>query len=324
MIKQLNKSQEDQIPLYVDKWVNKGTNTDRLDHEKTLKIVNDYQREILETAETEVIIVDNPIEGWVANVMLSKGCPIEKDQVHDELKAIFADEDRLRLILRANPPVWPTANDGSLYSSAVSFYDFMINEVGVELEKPLVNKYKAWEATTELGLMFPLDDVMIVTQKPTEIHFNENGELHAEGKPAIKYAGLGNFEVYSLNGTRVPKWLALANDGDLNIDQFTSIENAEVRTEFVRKFGVERMLETHGTQLDTFKNYNEKWWTKSEYELWDMATVFEGVEFAPHLKMRNATTGVWHVEAVAPTCENLEDAIRDRFNGRDLRIDAIA
>lgn len=323
MIEQLNKSQEDKIPLYVDKWVNKGTNTDRLDHEKTLKIVNDYQREILETAETEVLIVDNPIEGWVANVMLSKGCPIEKDQVHDELEAIFSDEDRLRLILRANPPSYPQ-QDGSLYSSVLSFYDFMINEVGIELEEHLVNKYKAWEATTELGLMFPLDDVMIVTQKPTEIHFNEDGELHAEGKPAIKYAGLGNFDVYSLNGTRVPKWLALAGYADLNVNQFTRIRNAEVRTEFVRKFGVERMLETHGSQLDTFKNYNEKWWTKSEYELWDMNTVFEGVDYAPHLKMRNATTGIWHVEAVAPNCKTLNDAIKDRFNGRDFCIEAIA
>jgi hypothetical protein len=84
------------------------------------------------------------------------------------------------------------------------------------------------------------------------------------------------------------------------------------------------MLETHGSQLDTFKNYNEEWWTKSEYELWDMNTVFEGVDYAPHLKMRNATTGIWHVEAVAPNCKTLNDAIQDRFNGRDFCIEAIA
>lgn len=321
MIEKLTKEQESRMPEYADKWIQTGTNTDRLDPARTKEIINAYQREILQTKETEVVITQNPIEGWVATVLLNEGTPIDK--VQKELEDIFSDQPRLDLVLKDNPPVYPY-QDGSFYSSVISFYDFMINEVGVELEEELLTKYNAWADTTELGLMFPLDEAVVVTEKPLEINFNEEGQLHADGKPAIKYAGLGNFEVYSLNGVRVPKWLAMASYSDLDLSQYTKIENADVRTEFVRKFGVERMLDAYGKKLDTFENYNEKWWTKSEYELWDMAAIFEGVSYAPHLKMKNATTGVWHVEAVAPSCQTLEDAIRDRFNGRDFRIEAIA
>ena len=321
MIEKLTKEQESRMPEYADKWIQTGTNTDRLDPARTKEIINAYQREILQTKETEVVITQNPIEGWVATVLLNEGTPIDK--VQKELEDIFSDQPRLDLVLKDNPPVYPY-QDGSFYSSVISFYDFMINEVGVEIEEELLTKYKAWADTTELGLIFPLDDATVVTEKPLEINFNEEGQLHADGKPAIKYGGLGNFEVYSLNGVRVPKWLAMAGYSDLDLSQYTKIENADVRTEFVRKFGVERMLDAYGKKLDTFENYNENWWTKSEYELWDMAAIFEGVSYAPHLKMKNATTGVWHVEAVAPSCQTLEDAIRDRFNGRDFRIEAIA
>ena len=111
---------------------------------------------------------------------------------------------------------------------------------------------------------------------------------------------------------------------DLTLEDYHKIKNADVRTEFVRKFGVERMLEGFGQKIDSFKNYDEEWWTKSQYELWDMQKVFDGVNYAPHLKMMNQTTKVWHVEAVSPSCRNLQDAIKERFGGKDFKIKSIA
>ena len=321
MIEKLTTEQEQRLSEYAEKWIQTGTNTDRLDPDRTKEIVNAYQREILQMKETEVIITQNPIEGWVATVLLTEGTAIDK--VQEELEDIFSDPPRLNKLLKDNPPVYPY-QDGAFYSSVISFYDFMINEVGIDMEDDLRTRYNAWSDTTSLGLMFPLDEAMVVTEKPLEIHFNEENQLHAEGKPAIKYAGHGEFEVYLLNGVRVPKWLAMADDADLELSQYVEIKNADVRTEFVRKFGVERMLESYGKKLDTFENYNEEWWNKSEYELWDMNAIFDGVSYAPHLKMKNATTGVWHVEAVSPECNTLSDAIKERLGGRDLQIQAIA
>lgn len=321
MIEKLTKEQESRMSVYAEKWVNTGISTARINPARAKEIINAYQREVLQAKETPVIITNNPIEGWVAVVLLTEGTAIDK--VQDEMEAVFQNKETLDTLLKNNPPVYPY-QDGSFYSSIISFYDFMINELGVEIEDDLMKRYQAWSDTTELGLVFPLDEVAVVTEKPLTLNFNEEGQLHADGKPAMMYAGMGEFEVYSLNGVRVPKWLAMADEGSLDLSQYSKIENADVRTEFVRKFGVERMMESYGKKLDTFENYNEKWWTKSEYELWDMNAIFEGVSYAPHLKMKNATTGVWHVEAVHPSCQTLEDAIRDRFGGRDFRIAAIA
>jgi galactitol-specific phosphotransferase system IIC component len=55
-----------------------------------------------------------------------------------------------------------------------------------------------------------------------------------------------------------------------------------------------------------------------------MKKLFVGVKFAPHLKMLNQTTGVWHVEAVSPRCRSLQDAIKERFRGRELNILSIS
>jgi cellulase/cellobiase CelA1 len=126
-----------------------------------------------------------------------------------------------------------------------------------------------------------------------------------------------------LNGINVPEWLAVTPTGKLTVEDYNRLTNADHKVEFIRKFGVERML-CMGKKIDSFEKYKKEWWTRSQYELWDMNCIFDGVNYAPHLKMLNQTTGVWHVEAVSPDCKNLKDAIKERFNGMDLDIQAIA
>ena len=109
------------------------------------------------------------------------------------------------------------------------------------------------------------------------------------------------------------------------IDFFLKEKNADVKAEFVRKYGVERMLDM-GKKVDSYEKYKEKdypYWHESQYELWDMAKLFEGLDYQPYVKMVNQTTGIWHVEAVSPNCRNLKDAIKERFGGREMKILAI-
>ena len=77
-----------------------------------------------------------------------------------------------------------------------------------------------------------------------------------------------------------------------------------------------------GKKVDSYINYDQEenpWWWKSEYELWDMGSVFE-LEYQPYVKMKNQTTGIWHVEAVSPACRTLVAAIKERFGGKEMRI----
>jgi hypothetical protein len=323
MIEKLTEAQEAQISNYVDKWVAQGNNTDRFDLEFATPIIHKFQELILERKTTPVVLVDNPLEAWVAcNLIEQKKASV--DDIPDLLAKVDAYFDLSMEEQKAGvaDPIWPH-QDGSLFSSVFSYYDYMINEAGVKLEPDLLTKYKVWEETSHLGLIYPLDDICIVTQKASTIRVDEEGRLHCDGDYALKYEGRGDFKIYALFGVNVSKELALTPAQDLDIDLFLKEENADIRAAFIQKVGVETLLE-RGEKIDTYENYDVEWWSKSEYELWDMNTLYTTVEYAPHLRMKNQTTGVWHVEAVSPDCRNIEDALKERFGEEQYQIMAIA
>ena len=135
------------------------------------------------------------------------------------------------------------------------------------------------------------------------------------------------------NGVKVPKWLYDANKEDLKISDFNKLTNADTRTLFIEKAGIEKFIEK-GEIIDSYENYPEnEWWAKSEYKLIDMKKIlikeiektFSGrnrrikyYDYAPFLMMKNQTTGVYHLEGVSPDCKDLYDAIKMRYKGLNL------
>ncbi len=318
-IEKLTPEQEAKFPEYVQKWISIGTATDRLDFDKTERIVNSY-RELINLKPAPLKIVKNPIEAWVACALFEQGVKLE--DIDAEMVDVFNGNPKKREIPRASLPY----QSGSFFASVFSFYDYMLEEVDIEIDKELYAKYKTWEATSQLGCIYPLDEVTFVCEKPTEIHLNENNVLHRDGGPALSYDGLGDFKIYALNGVRVPEYLAVTPEEKLDLDLYNKETNADIRAEFVRKVGIERFLDK-GTLIDSYKNYDaetHEWWHKSEYELWDMSSLFEGLDYAPFIKMLNQTTGIWHMEGVSPECRTVGDALKERFGGRDFVIREVA
>ena len=318
-IEKLTPEQEAMFPVYRDKWIKIGTDTARLDFATTEKTVNAF-RKLIGMEEAPLIIAENPIEAWVVCALSEQG--VAFDDLKTEMATVFNGNPKKYEIPKASLPY----QTGSLFASVFSFYDYMLEEVGVEIDKDLYAKYKTWEQTAQIGCIYPLDNLTVVCEKPSEVHLNENNVLHRDGGPALSYTGLGDFKVYALNGVRVPEWLAVTPDRDLDINRYNEIDNADVKAEFVRKVGIERFL-SKGKLIDTYDAYDKKkheWWYKSEYELWDMSNMFDGLDYAPYLKMQNQSTQVWHMEAVSPECRTIEAAIKERFGGRDFIIKAIA
>lgn len=314
-IESLTPEQEAKFPEYVKKWVDIGINTDRLDFAETEKIVNNF-RQLIEKKPAPLMIVENPIEAWVVCCLHEQNVPI--DQLEVEMRTVFKGNPKNYII----PTGFLPYQTGSLFASVFSFYDYMIEELQIDIEKDLYVKYKTWEATSKLGCIYPFDDLTIVCQKPTTIHLNENNVLHCDGGPALEYSGEGDFKIYSLNGVVVPEYLAVTPAHELDLEMYNKETNADIKAEFVRKVGIERFLEK-GVLIDSYKNYNKsthKWWYKSEYELWDMKSLFPTLVCAPFVKMLNPTTKIWHMEGVSPDCKDLLSAIRERFGGRDMTI----
>lgn len=321
MITELTQEQKDQCPIYAQKWIDIGISTNRIEYSRALDIVNDVQEHLLQKTRTPIILVDDPIEAWIACHFANEGTPV--NEIMGKVDEFYATpkKDRIKLESFSTPYLV-----GSFDASIWSFYDYCQQVLGVNYKEKTQN-FAIWKATSELGMIFPFDHVCIVSQKPTTIKLNENRVAHCDGGPAIEYAGRGNgktnIKIFMLNGIRVPEWLAVTPSGNLTVEDYSRLDNADQKMEFVRKFGVERMLGM-GKKIDSYEQYNKEWWTRSQYELWDMHCLFEGVPYAPHLKMLNQTTGVWHVEAVSPDCLTLEDAVKERMLGLDFDIQAIA
>ena len=319
-IEKLTPEQEAKFPEYVKKWSSIGCNTDRLDVEETTRIANNFQEFILKRKKTPVVILDNPNECWVAcNYAMNGVAPEDlRQRVHK-----FFDTPKAERDIEVGTPVFPY-QDGSFFASVFSFYDYMFNEFDIEIDQELRKLYNMWEETSKIGLIYPLENVCIISQKPTVIKLNSDNQLHCDGDAALEYAGKGNFKIYSLNGVIVDEYLAVTSSGKLSLDYYNELKNADQKTEFVRKYGVDRMLSL-GKRIDSYENYNEEWWNKSQYELWDMSSLFPSIDYAPHLKMLNQTVeGIYHLEAVSPKCSNLREAIQERLGGRDLTIKKIA
>ena len=320
-ITHITDEQKAKMPQYVDKWIKTGTNTDRLDPVRTAKTIENYRKLIGKPVDVPLVILDNPLEAWAACHLLSN-FGVSFENLNAELADVFNGNPKGYEIPRARLP-WQC---GSFFVSTFSFYDYMFEELGVEIDAELYAKYKVWESTSELGCIYPLDEYTIVSQKPTEIHLNEARVLHRDGGPAISYAGMGNLQIYCLNGVTVPEYIAVTPEEKLDLEYYKTIENADVKAEFVRKAGIERFKEL-GKLVDDYTKYagaEYDLWHKSQYEIWDMCAIFEGLDYAPYLSMVNQTTGIFHFEGVSPECRTLKDAIKERLGGRDLIIKAIA
>jgi hypothetical protein len=291
MITELTKEQQDALPKYAAKWIAIRDNTDRFTLEEAIAIIHPFQEKILTMKKTPVRIFDSPISLWKA----------VQEKFGEKVEFVSCYQD------------------GSFFSHVFGYYDYLIEQNLLVLDAELKQKFDIWKETSKLGLIYPFEDECFVCQKPTKISVNEKNQLHCEDGMAMMY---GDWGFYSLNGVTVPEYLVMTPSEDLSMDWYLQQTNADVKAEFVRKYGVERMLEL-GKKVDSYENYDQEenpWWYKSEYELWDMNVLFDGIPYQPYLKMKNGTTGIWHVEAVSPECTTLELAIKERFGNMDVRI----
>ena len=282
MIEKLTPEQEEQLAVYRDKWVHKLHELQPLTEQRVRDILAPVFEKILKREMPErIIIAANPLEAWK---LVEKECELEH---------------------KAADFIWPYL-DGVWSSGYFAWADYYQNVLGLKFDKE-VDIYKA---TWELDIVYPLDDVVIVSDTLREVHYNPGGQLHNSTGPAIRYEG--GFCVWALNGVRVPKWLVETKDTELDPKKFAELNNVEIRREFVRKIGIERLIDKLNTEiLDQDGDY--------ELHLVDLG---DEVGEWPYLKMLNPSIGVWHMECVEQACKTVKEALEWR-NQSPLKPEAL-
>ena len=295
MITKLTKEQEEQLVVYRDKWLAIGLSTDRIDREKAIKKFIVFNRLVLDNKKVPVIVfMNSPVTSWLATLLLYNFVGKE-----DGVQSQVWSQVRSQVGSQVESFIWPYL-DGHFFSSYFSFYEFC-NKV-LKISFNCQRKWNLYLQTSDLGLIYPFEDFVVISEKPTEIKM-KNMVLHNDGGPSIEYAD--GFCVWSLNGVRVTKEIAETPANKLDPKLVLTEQNAEVRRELVRKIDIVRVIQKLGAKiLDK----------QGEYELLGF-DIGDG-NVRPYLKMRNPSIKAWHVEGVHPDCLTIEKALNWR-NGTD-------
>lgn len=274
MIESLTTEQTAKMSEYVTKYVGIGFSTDNSIKEEDVKSnINSIYTTLLNRKEPEQIVIkSSPRSAWE-----------------------YICEQNPNITMKDF--VWPFFS-GSFDSNIFAFYDFFIDEVGITFKDGILEKYNTWKKTLDMGLIFPFDDICIVTKKPTKVSYNSKNQLHCEDGPAIVYED--GFAVYILNGVRMTKEYVETPWNKLDPTIILKETNAEVRRELIRKIGIERFIECSGAKVVD---------EDGEYQLLMVDIGLGKDNLKPYLKMKNPSIGVYHVEGVGPDCKTVKDAL---------------
>ena len=240
--------------------------------------------------------VDSQVWSQVHSQVVSQVRSQVGSQVWSQVESQVRSQVQSQVQSQAEDFVWPYF-DCQFWVSWFSYYEFMKSELGVIF--PNNTEYEAFKACQGYGMVFPLDELCIVCQPPSQIHKNANG-LHNENGSAVSYGGEN--EIYALNGVIMTKDYVMTSAHEISSETILKESNAEVRRELIRKVGIEKMLTSLPHKL------LEK---RGNYELYSL-NLSDEVKDARYLKMTNPSIGVFHLEGVAPEILTIDAALNWR------------
>jgi len=221
--------------------------------------------------------------------------------------------------------------DGRVMDSKYTAYShlphFLVNLRGgfCIIDNPHEIESIKFEAITE-----GWDDKKHIIPRYYRIHRNEDGRVHCETGPAIEFTDRPS--IYALNGIRMEKEIVLTPADKIDPHILLKEKNVEVRREIIKKIGIERVVETLAKRV--VEKYTHHYDNVSlEYELVDLdlgdieplvnkigrnpetGNMMAITTHRPYLKMKNPSTGDWHVEGIPIQIHTVREALKWRNGG---------
>ena len=225
-------------------------------------------------------------------------------QVRDQVQAQVREQVRAQVRDQVGVQIFG-CHDGYW----LSFYDYMQTVLGIDCSK--LNGLMA--LAHHCGWWTPFKGAVIFQHKPDYIHW-ANGVLHKDGGAAIQYRD--GFAVYCLHGVRVPEWLAVEPAGNIDPTRIVDLSNAQIRAEFVRKIGYERICYKLGAKLLDHRTFTING-TDLPYDLIELSSLRWRF-----LKMQNPSVPeLWHIEGVPTEINSVTEAMNFRNSLTEDEID---
>jgi hypothetical protein len=202
-----------------------------------------------------------------------------------------------------------TPHWGQMDAYWVALYRFCEEVLGVKYEPSAKARLDIQSRIVQsCGWIYPWSKVCIVVERLASCHWKgppTQRVLHKDGAMAASYRD--GWGIYRLNGVAVPKWLAVTPDSQLDPAKVATIDNAEVRREFVRKVGIERIAQKLNAKTLNKAAFKNESGTHS-YEL--LALDAGGAQPWKFLKMENPSLpGTYHLEGVPNELQTVKEAL---------------
>lgn len=283
-IQTLTPAQKALVPQYYETFKQIGISTTPCDRAKAEKALVELQH-YLKLPTPRILWAENPYEAAIMAAMVKKGSKnITQAELNEQASAM---------------------SHGSFSAYWVSTYSFIARELDVERDN-LIELVE--DVINNTGSYFTFEGLIIVSEKPSSIIMTDDAQpvLHNENGPALSYNG--GFNIYCLNGQRMPDWLFTTPKDQINPADVLSIENVEVRLEAIKWFGMQHFREALNVKVLDASNCS------NEYELWEMKLKIRGNTIkAKALRMKNPSEDKIHVEGVEDSCKTVEDALLSRI-----------
>lgn len=280
--------------------------------DNTIKIAIDSikgNKTILEL--TKGISIYDAVSKSVKKTVIPSVYPILSGMTSKEVEIMFNDKISTKLW-------WHSWMGGQFWAAWRAFQSFLREVCHLELEPNIELAARSYQMIAEsCSYWWPNENFCHISDRPTFIGRNSEGKLHADMRKAIEWPD--GWGLYILNGVKVPEWLAITEASNLDPARFAKIRNVEERKEFVRKVGMERIINKLDAKSIDKRGNDEV----LEFNLGGTTGK------RPFLKMKNPSIGCWHVEPIGKECRTVQQAHNWRasrlkhLKGRDWKPDIL-
>lgn len=325
MIESLTPQQEKDLQVHLEAWFTHASCTNPADRPRVEGAVR-AAHEVIGRPCHRIVWVDSPAAALYLAILLQ---PSDGDDIDAQLKKIHKVGGQITNVVQK----FGTKERELFRSLSSEFWCWGSQEywialhrfcqkIGIKYAPEDARKLDIWEDLTHGGWVISFEKLSICVERPVEIYWTkaplQDRRLHRDGGAALLYRD--GWAVYSLNGVLVPDWLALTPEGQIDPKRLTEISNVEIRREFLRKVGIERVLAAFESKvIDSAAFENDS--GHHEYELLELKVPGTNNKWR-YLKMSNPSVhGIYHVEGVANQCKTVREALLFRNGLRPEQID---
>lgn len=111
-------------------------------------------------------------------------------------------------------------------------------------------------AKSGAGFWYPMDEALVVSERPTLLKLDNRDRLHCEDGPSIIYPD--GWKLYCWHNVEVPKWI-LEEPKKITSEKIMGEKNQEIRSVMIQKIGGERFVRELGAEAVDRSDWGTLW-----------------------------------------------------------------